>query len=279
MIRAIAIEADFTILLGFYTMLLHGSWSRLIGVITVLALVAGCSSTPQSQPNAQSNTATPSPSVSPSLPVSESSAPIAKSNTNDETSQPTPEPDTPRDTPTQGTRTVEKCIVLMARVNDPDSPLNVRSSPKATTTENIVGQLKNGTYVDVKEEQNGWFRISGETPGWIAKNRTDKTCGEKTERVQFGRGQDSIEIRDRFVGGGTHSYRFNLAKGQKMTLTSGSNRGELLPAVISPSGKSLISDLEQPSSWTGTLPETGDYTLQFDSNFKGYEYTFEVQVR
>lgn len=262
--------------------MLHGSWSRLIGVFTVLVLIAGCSSTPQSRPTAQSDP-TPSPSVSPVPPVSESPTPIAKSNTSNETSSsPTSsssEPDQPGNTPTQATRTVEKCRILMARINDPKPPLNVRSSPKATTTENIVGQLKNGTYVDVKEEKDGWFRIGGETPGWIAKNRTDNTCGEKTERVQFGRGEDSIEIRDRFVGGGTHNYRFNLAKGQQLTLTSASDRGKFLPEVVSPSGKPLIEKPDQQGSWTGKLSETGDYTLQFESNYKGYEYTFAVQVR
>ncbi|WP_275974357.1 hypothetical protein [Argonema galeatum] len=33
------------------------------------------------------------------------------------------------------------------------------------------------------------------------------------------------------------------------------------------------------TQWTGRLPLSGDYTLQFDSNAAGYEYGFTIQVR
>ncbi len=44
----------------------------------------------------------------------------------------------------------------MAIIADPNPPLNVRSSPRVASN-NIVGQLQNGTRVSVVGEQNGWF--------------------------------------------------------------------------------------------------------------------------
>jgi hypothetical protein len=36
---------------------------------------------------------------------------------------------------------------------------------------------------------------------------------------------------------------------------------------------------DRPTSWSGELAMTGDYTLELDSNYKGYKYSFSVQVK
>ena len=160
----------------------------------------------------------------------------------------------------------------MAKVNDPNPPLNVRAAPNATSGE-IVGEVNNGTYVTIAEEKDGWFRIKDPVEGWIAASRTDSTCNVKDERVQFGQGENSATIDGRFIGGGTHTYRFNLAKGQRVTVMS--DRG-VLPTIIAPDGKELSSINDEKRSWQGTLATSGEYTLQFDSNYKGYEYKFTI---
>lgn len=164
----------------------------------------------------------------------------------------------------------------MARVNDSESPLNVRSSPNAASKENIVGQLKDGTYVEIEDKQNGWYKITGETPGWIAQSKTESNCTEKIERVEFSQGQTSIEIVDRFIGVGTHTYRFNLAQGQQLTVTR--NR-QVFPRIVSPNGKDLASFDEDRKTWTGEVPVTGDYSIVFESNYKGYDYAVVVEAR
>lgn len=245
------------------------AWSRFIGWITLLAVMAGCSSAPQS-PTIEIS---PTPAVSPSPQVSPNPPTVSSPHSFPPGSQPPPL----INPPTEASRTVEKCVIRMARVNDPDSPLNVRSSPNATSKDNIVGTLRNGAYVEVKDEQDDWFNISGETPGWIAKSKTESNCGEKIERVQFGSGQSKTAIRDRFIGVGTHSYHFNLAKGQRLSVTV--DRGGVFPRIIAPNGKDIVSSPEQSSPWIGDLTETGDYTFQLESNYKGYQYAFSVQVR
>ncbi|BAU13430.1 SH3 type 3 domain protein [Leptolyngbya sp. NIES-3755] len=233
-------------------MLLDTFWLRLSGSAALIALIAGCSSQ------------VPTVSTSPAPTVSVSPSPIAA-------------PQSPQATPPaqKEPRTVEKCVIRMAKVNDPESPLNIRSTPDASSKDNIVGQLKNGSFVDVQDQQNGWLKISGATPGWIAQSRTEHGCNEKVERI----GQVPIEIRDRFIGTGSHSYRFNLTKGQRITVTSSSDRGSIFPVIIAPNGQRLVASPDQPSPWTGELTETGEYTFEYESNFKGYEYTLSVEPR
>ncbi|MDF5716050.1 MAG: serine/threonine protein kinase [Rhizonema sp. NSF051] len=63
-------------------------------------------------------------------------------------------------------------------VADPDDPsLNVRVGPG--TNEKIIHQLKNGTslsVVTVVDGDKGWLEIDSPVKGWVAGNRTKKTC-------------------------------------------------------------------------------------------------------
>lgn len=242
------------------------AWSRSIGFAALFAVIAGCSSAPQSSPSAPGTTSQPSPQSTESPIAAPQSVP----------SQPSPVDSAPESEPTtpNASRKVEKCVVRMARVNDPESPLNIRSSPNTSSNENIVGKLRNGSYVSIEDEQNGWYKISGETPGWIAKSKTESNCTEKIERVELGK--DPIEIADSFIGAGSHKYLLNLTKGQKLTVT---NDRDVFPMIVAPNGKDLTDYRENRKSWTGEIPATGDYAIIFDSNFKGYEYAISVEVR
>ncbi|PSB17179.1 peptide-binding protein [Phormidesmis priestleyi ULC007] len=177
--------------------------------------------------------------------------------------------------PEAASRKVETCKITMAKVADANPPLNVRSNP-TIAPDNVVGKLKNGTFVTVTNELDGWFAIATPVKGWIAQNQTESDCNEKTERVSFGAGGDSVTIAERFVGTGSHRYRFNLGKGQ--TLSVRSDRGPL-PMILAPNGKELRGLDDRQKSWTGELAMTGDYTLELDSNYKGYKYSFSVQVK
>lgn len=209
-------------------------------------------------------------------PASTSQAPV-RSVPQSTTVKPNPEPavEEPQN-PEEALRKVESCRVTMARVADPDSPLNVRSTPDTASRDNIVGQLKNGTFVTVRGEQEGWFQISTPLKGWVSMKNTDSGCNEKLERVSFGKNGASAEIRDRFVGTGSHQYRFNLAQGQTLSVTS--NKGPL-PAIITPTGKLLSKFQSENKKWIGELPATGDYSLEMESNYKGYQYSFVVEVK
>ncbi|NJK52389.1 MAG: SH3 domain-containing protein [Leptolyngbyaceae cyanobacterium SU_3_3] len=190
----------------------------------------------------------------------------------DQSPESAPEPEKPA----EAIREVESCKVTMAKISDPNPPLNVRSTPNTASNENVVGQLKNDTFVTIRGEQEGWFQISTPLKGWISVKNTDSGCNQKVERVSFGRGGNAATISDRFVGTGSHQYRFSLAKGQ--TLTVSSDRGDL-PIIVAPDGKVMGDLKDSQQTWSGKLSATGDYTLEMESNFKGYKYSFLVEVK
>ncbi|GAB4197465.1 MAG: hypothetical protein Fur006_46120 [Coleofasciculaceae cyanobacterium] len=68
--------------------------------------------------------------------------------------------------------TAKNCVTL---VSDPDSPLNVRSTPDEKLS-NIVSTLENETPLTVVTEQNGWLKISAPVEGWVSKKRTKNVC-------------------------------------------------------------------------------------------------------
>ncbi|MEG4305776.1 SH3 domain-containing protein [Microcoleus sp. D3_18a_C4] len=168
------------------------------------------------------------------------------------------------------------CKITQAVVSDPNPPLNVRSIPQVRGSQ-IVGKLKNNTFVSVAEEQNGWLRIT-DPPGWIAKNRTESSCSNVNQQINFRPGGDEAIVKGRIIGGGSHSYRIRAIKGQTMTVRT---RKDVFPQIIAPGGKLLAGNPyeENLTEWTGKIPVTGNYTFQLDSNFRGYEYEFSVQVR
>ncbi|MGB3267576.1 MAG: SH3 domain-containing protein [Microcoleus sp.] len=168
------------------------------------------------------------------------------------------------------------CKISMAVVSDPNPPLNVRSRPQVSGSK-IVGKLKNNTFVSVAEEQNGWLRIT-EPPGWIAKNRTESSCVNVNQQINFLPGGNEAIVKGRIIGGGSHSYRIRAAKNQTMTVK---NQRGIFPLILTSNGKTLTGDnyTGNETEWTGKIPATGNYTFQLNSNFRGFEYEFYVRVR
>ncbi|MGB3237470.1 MAG: SH3 domain-containing protein [Geitlerinemataceae cyanobacterium] len=168
------------------------------------------------------------------------------------------------------------CKISMAQVNDPDGPLNVRSQPDASVN-NIVGQLQNGTMVTVESEANGWLQITNPISGWISQKRTDSSCNQKASRVKFAPGSVSFDLRDRILGSGNHRYLFEASAGQSLTLTA---REGPLPIVLTPEGTELNAETTSngASTWTGQLSTSGEYTLDFPSNFRGFTYETSIEL-
>ncbi|NEQ39655.1 MAG: SH3 domain-containing protein [Okeania sp. SIO3I5] len=169
------------------------------------------------------------------------------------------------------------CKINMAIVDDPDAPLNVRSSPEVKKG-NIVGQLNNNTFVSVANEQSGWLEITNPVTGWVAKNRTRSSCAKVDQTITFSPKGDTAIVRGQIIGTGSHNYRVRMIQGQTLIIK---NLGDVFPAIISPDGQVMAtaSNVEgRESEWTGIIPVSGVYTLQLDSNFRGFEYEFLVLI-
>lgn len=164
----------------------------------------------------------------------------------------------------------------MAQINDPNPPANVRSQPitaGSSTDSPIVGNLKNGIFVVIVDQRDDWFKISTPMKGWVAKKITLSGCNRKEERVKFAKNRKDTTIADEFIGTGSHAYQLYLLKGQTLTLNP--QKGPR-PTVIAPSGKVLVESSDESRSWSSKLPQSGNYQITLDSNFKGYSYAFEV---
>ncbi len=170
------------------------------------------------------------------------------------------------------------CKITMAIVDDPEPPLNVRSSPEVREG-NIVDQLNNDTFVSVADGQYGWLRITDPATGWIAKNRTRSTCARVDRNIIFSPDSDVVTVKGQIIGTGSHSYRLRMIQGQTITIK---NFGDVFPAIINPDGQLMARDPNLEGSkgeWRSIIPVSGVYTLQLDSNLRGFEYEFLVQIQ
>jgi len=169
------------------------------------------------------------------------------------------------------------CKINMAIVDDPEAPLNVRKSPEVKEG-NIVGQLNNNTFVSVADEQSGWLRITNPVTGWVAKNLTRSSCATVDKTITFSPRGDTAIVRGEIIGTGNHSYRLRMIQGQTLIIK---NFGDVFPVIISPDGQLMAKEPNveaRESEWTGIMPVSGVYTLQLDSNFRGFEYEFSVLI-
>lgn len=188
----------------------------------------------------------------------------------------------------------ENCRIYQFRVNDPEPPLNVRSSPEVRL-DNVIATIPNGRIGSIVAEQNGWFKIvwsnasNQQQEGWIAANRTEYSCNEFTETVT----EFPFQLVGRLVGSGSHQYEVELRKGQTLVLRPNrqTNEPSLLywptaitgpdiqgrtPGVPNSYGnwwrKPGDKTAPEPSEWRWKAKESGRYILSYDSNYKGYSY-------
>ncbi|ABG50144.1 SH3, type 3 [Trichodesmium erythraeum IMS101] len=172
------------------------------------------------------------------------------------------------------------CKIVMAIVDDPEGPLNVRSIPEVKEG-NIVGQLNNNTFISVADEQSGWLQITNPLRGWVAKSRTRSSCARVEQTITFSPGSDLAIVRGEIIGTGSHNYQVRMIQGQSLTIK---NLGDVFPAIISPDDQLMTREPKiyiqgNESEWTGTMPVSGVYTLQLDSNFRGFKYEFLVLIK
>jgi hypothetical protein len=185
----------------------------------------------------------------------------------------------PNSTATADSIRILSCQTSGGLVNDPDAPLNVRSAPE-TGSDNIVGSLADGALVSIVGDRGNWWQIDAPETGWVSKNLIDSTCNEKIARIEFPPNVTSVTLSDRFLGTGYHHYQLNARAGQELTLEVLNDRSPI-PFVIAPDDRDITDGIGNTNAtqWSGKLPIDGDYTLVFDSNFRGYTYEVRLNVK
>ncbi|NEP46308.1 MAG: SH3 domain-containing protein, partial [Okeania sp. SIO2H7] len=133
-------------------------------------------------------------------------------------------------------------------------------------------------FISVADEQKGWLRITSPVAGWVAKNRTENSCAIVNKKISFFPGSNEAIVRGEIIGGGSHSYKIEANQGQTLTIE---NYQDVFPVIITPNGE-LLSNSPTPGTnvkeWKSELAIAGEYTLQLESNLKGFEYEFLIQL-
>ncbi len=89
--------------------------------------------------------------------------------------------------------------------------------------------------------------------------------GGTTQRIRFAAGATSAQVSGQTNGTNVDTYLLEARAGQQMQALVSSPYGNVYLTVVSPGGTPLARAQAGAQSFNGTLPETGDYTLQISA--------------
>jgi len=98
-----------------------------------------------------------------------------------------------------------------------------------------------------------------------------------SRRVQFRRGSSSATVSGKVSIALPDTYLVGARAGQTMTVQLTSPAKSVTFLVMSPVSTSLIAD--NARTWTGTLPENGDYHIIVDGDERGGTYTMTITIK
>lgn len=96
-------------------------------------------------------------------------------------------------------------------------------------------------------------------------------------RVQFKRGSSSATVSGKVSIALPDQYLVGARAGQVMSVQLTSAQKSVRFVVMSPKSTSLLAD--NARTWTGTLPETGDYHIIIDGDERGGTYTMTISIK
>jgi hypothetical protein len=97
------------------------------------------------------------------------------------------------------------------------------------------------------------------------------------QRISFEAGATSATVQGTLDAGGTQSYVLGAVVSQTMTITVSASGGTIGLKVVTPGGLMILDPSQGQTSWSGPLPETGDYTLSVVL-LSGGPATFSITV-
>jgi hypothetical protein len=98
---------------------------------------------------------------------------------------------------------------------------------------------------------------------------------QRQQRIQFKRGASSAEVKGGIVRGEVKIYLINANRGQTMNVEIQSVEGNAVFKVIDPNTNPLA---EGQKSWSGELPQRGDYQIVVGSERGNASYTLSVSI-
>ena len=98
-----------------------------------------------------------------------------------------------------------------------------------------------------------------------------------SRRVQFRRGASSATVQSRVSLELSDTWRVSARAGQVMTVEITSPRNAVKFMLMT--SKTTVSLADNTRSWTGTLPETGDYLILVESGDKPSTYSMTITIK
>ena len=96
-------------------------------------------------------------------------------------------------------------------------------------------------------------------------------------RVQFPRGSSSARVAGKVSLAMPDTYLVGARAGQEMTIQLTAPNKSIRIMVMAPKTTAMLAD--NARSWTGTLPETGDYNIVVDGDERGGTYTMTITIK
>ena len=103
----------------------------------------------------------------------------------------------------------------------------------------------------------------------------DRTTIRK--KVVFGKGRTSTVIKQTIRRGTNHHYLLRANQGQTMIVHLAAKQCGV--TVYTPNEGPAIDDADGVTDWEGTLPETGEYTIEVATDARLAAYTLEITIR
>lgn len=236
----------------------HTSWWIAAGIVGVCSL-AGAYALGLMPNFSDLNGQTSEPTVSPSAPVEPSIAPSPDSSV----------------TPSPITEVIPLPANCRVTVNDPNPPLNVRSSPEVAP-DNIVATVDNGTPLSVLGTQGRWLKIQS-PDGWVSQNLTQQVCRLAEKWVRFSPGAIGTQLAQTLNQHDQQPFLLRAQAQQTMTLRLISGIVEV--QVFDPQGRLIAQANRQTDVDRAELPLNGDYKITVANQQSSAErFSLEVEV-
>ena len=102
-----------------------------------------------------------------------------------------------------------------------------------------------------------------------------------TKRVRFARGRTTATLKNSVVRGTRDRYTVGARAGQKMTVSITSVERNAVFTIYAPSNDTLkgTDENREARSWSGNLPESGDYVIEVGGTRGNAAYTLKLSVR
>ncbi|HEX8632870.1 MAG TPA: hypothetical protein VF703_01820 [Pyrinomonadaceae bacterium] len=102
-----------------------------------------------------------------------------------------------------------------------------------------------------------------------------------TRRVRFARGRTTTTLKNSVVRGTRDRYLIGARAGQKLTVSINSVERNAAFTIYAPSNDTLegTSESQEVKSWSGKLPESGDYVIEVGGTRGNATYTLKVAIR